>query len=344
MLRHFGMRALAAGAFLATAASLRADEPVATGQLERITTVAPGVINADSELPMGTRPATIIHKAAFDPYAQYHENMSAQDHGTWRQRWYGKKGCDTCGTGMGLLGGLGRGGAGGCGPNGCGTGGPPGYLAGPDGNACDFTCANCWNRFDVEKRFFVAYVHDDPYAYATRAGYGDAHGIQLGVEVLPWVISDGANFYSRWGVTSAFAWYNYTGNLTQTLRSNETGNLLTIRDGETFSGILAFTYRADFDIAGVRMSPNASLGMSFDWTNVDRTEPRSLVNVRRIDKFKYSGFDAAGYVKLMWDFGLTDNLNFGVGGQFRFAPTDVMTDDGELRKHIGLVLQLSHQF
>jgi hypothetical protein len=45
----------------------------------------------------------------------------------------------------------------------------------------------------------------------------------------------------------------------------------------------------------------------------------------------------------MFDFGLTESLNFGLGMDFRASSTDVMMDD-DLRKHLGFVIGLSHTF
>ncbi len=332
MLRQLGLGAVIAGVWLAGACHSADDTGMPTGQFEQVVhspgQIPAGPANVDPGL---TGSCNSCAPQTFDAYQNYFENVAACRHGSegLRQR-YSKV------RNNGLVNRF-------FGPGRVESGGEPPYLPGCDGDYCDFDCANCWNRFDVEKRFVFSYIHETPYAAATKAGYGSTNGASVGIEFLPWVISDGSNVYVRWGFFTGFQYYNYYGNREFSLRSNETNNLLTVSDGNTYSALIAPTVRWDFDLFGIRMSPNATIGISFDWTQMKRVEPQSF-NIRRIDKFKYSAFDAAGFVRLMWDFGINDHWNFGIGGQYRFAPTNVMVDNGELRKHVGLVLTVSRTF
>lgn len=214
---------------------------------------------------------------------------------------------------------------------------------GKNNAACDFECANCWTCFDVEKRFFVAYVDGNGHKTATQAGYGDYYAGQFGVEVLPYVLVDGATSYIRWGGTAIFQYADYVGNRSVTLFSRESGNFLSVQDGKTYSFILGPTVRWDFEICGIRISPNYTMGVAFDWTQMKETAPQGRT-FRSIDSFKFTGFDVGGYSRLMFDFPITDWLTIGTGLDYKYSPTDVMVDKDDVRKHMGFVLQVTHQF
>ena len=233
----------------------------------------------------------------------------------------------------------------------------------------NFLCANCYDRWNFEKRIFGAYVHSVAHGGVTETSYGDAHAGQAGIELLPYVIQDGSRSFTRFGGTIMFDYQNYEGSVPNeafsfadravpslTVQSLETGEVFTTDNGETFSLMLGPTWRTDFDMFGIRMSPNVTAGLSLDWTNIDGRQIPPVDNTgqtifgfaqtgdRQIDRYKTTGFDAGGFVRAVWDFGITERINFGVGGQYRFTPTNVAVDDFETRKHIGVVLQFSTEF
>lgn len=358
MLRRFGLQALTASCMLAGALSLRADEPLyvpgslpptATGP-QRGEQFAP----ATALLPDGSsygaiQPATHCTSCSFDSYGYYDE---AQQHHQRIGERYRKKfggggeGCDTCGAadtgGQGFL----RAWAAKHG----------GFSEDPsraqnrtnDDAYNDFQCANCYGRWNFEKRLFYAYDYGKSLGLATRAAYDNDHGAQVGVELLPWVLTDGSFHYSRWGLMTLFDYRNYQGNRQFTLESRAAqlkgiSSFLTVNDAVTYSWVLGPMYRVDFEVCGIRMSPNVMAGMAFDWTSVHTREPVGT-ELRRIGEFKHAGFDAGGYIRWMWDFAICDSINIGVGMDFKFTPTDVMVDHDDMRKHIGVIVALNHEF
>lgn len=208
---------------------------------------------------------------------------------------------------------------------------------------CDFKACSPWSEWDFEKRFIAAFIFRNAHGGATQAAYGDSWGAQFGVEWLPWVLVDGSDRYSRMGFTTLFEYSNFEGGGSTTLQSIQTRNFITIGDGVSYSFILGPTYRCDFDLFGVRVSPSVTAGVDFEWTTLRERQPTNFV-IRRVNEFKYSGFDAGFYSRLMWDFGITDYLTIGVGMDFKYVPTDVMVRHDEARKHTAVVLQITHSF
>lgn len=214
---------------------------------------------------------------------------------------------------------------------------------GGDGEYCDFECANCYGKLDIEKRIIYSYAADKAQGRPTRAAYGDANTGQVGAEFLPCVLIDGSEVYFRWGFTALFNYSNFEGNRTITLQSERSGTQLNINDGVSYGFILGPTWRADFEIFHVRMSPNFTVGGFFDWVTVREIPPEGT-EVLRVDTFKFAGFDFGGYVRGMMDFPITKHINISVGMEYKFLPTDVMMDDDDYRKHLGFVIGLNHEF
>jgi hypothetical protein len=213
-----------------------------------------------------------------------------------------------------------------------------------DGDYCDFQCANCYSAWDIEKRIFFSYSPDGPQGHATQFAYNNAHSGQVGVEVLPWVITDSANGYTRWGGTFMFNYSNYDGFKSGNLQSRLSGRELRTNDGVSYQFIVGPTLRHDIEIFGVRISPNATMGMIFDWSTLKEIEPSLGPRVRRVDEFKFSGFGYGGYARAMLDFPIGDFIMLGVGMEYKFVGTDVLMDDDDIRKHMGVVMAVSFRF
>lgn len=225
---------------------------------------------------------------------------------------------------------------GGCDGN-CGNGSGP----------CDFQCVECWSFLNFEKRLLVAWAYDCAYSTATRWGYGDAHSAQLGLEALPFVCYDGDTFYTRWGFTAMYAYSHYVGNKEASLQNGINGTVWQAIGGDQNSFMFGPTIRTDFNLGPVRLSPNVFSGVTFNWTNM-QIGPPDLADFtfrnRVLDHYKSNGFDVGGVVRAMLDIGLTKYTTFGVGGEFRFADTDIDVRYDEFRKSTGLVLQLTYAF
>jgi hypothetical protein len=212
---------------------------------------------------------------------------------------------------------------------------------GPDA-PCDFECANCYSRWDIEKRLFVTYSHANALGAQTVETYGDSDGAQVGIELLPFIISDNQHYYSRFGLMAMFNYVNYEGSPDVTLQSRLSGNLLTIDDADTFGLAIGPVYRIDFEIAGIRLSPNAAVGLALDWTNVDEILPQGTIT-RSVDRFKFTAFDAGAYIRMALDVGITETLNVSIGGDYKLVKTDAMIDN-DFRNHFGVVVGFSHEF
>lgn len=240
-----------------------------------------------------------------------------------------------------------------CGPS-CGNGCGGGALAGigrclaakgiGNGDCEDYECANCYSRWDCEKRLYIGYVAGNATKASTRLGPNDLDGAQVGAEFLPWVCQDGSEFFARMGFTVMWQYSHFRGGAVEgQLESDLTGGLISVDSGQMHSFIIAPTYRVDFDIFGIRLSPNASMGMTFDWIDLQPTAPVGG-RTAPVEEFKFTGFDAGYYGKWALDFGITEKINFSIGMDFRASTTDVMQDSGDLRKHLGLVIGMSHTF
>lgn len=213
----------------------------------------------------------------------------------------------------------------------------------PDNSYCDFECANCYGWIDVEKRIFFTYSYDSPNGTPTKFGYGSGNSAQVGVEVLPWVLRDSPNIYTRWGGTALFNYTGWDGFDGGYLQSNLSGRVLSVSYGTSYGFGVGPTWRTDFEIFGVRLSPNATVALFFDWTTMKPKEP-ILPNVRTIDEFRFAGFDVGGIIRAGLDIPITKSFNFVVLGQWKFVPTDVMTRNGDLRSHIGVVVGFNQEF
>jgi hypothetical protein len=209
---------------------------------------------------------------------------------------------------------------------------------------CDsYECANCYSQWDCEKRLYIGYVNGAALKRSTRLAVNDFDGAQVGAEFLPWVCQDGSVFFARTGFTVMYQYSHFLGGSVEgQIVSRRSGGAVAIEDGTMHSLILAPTYRVDFDVFGVRLSPNASAGITFDWVKLDERAGTGGRTVN-VDAFKYTGFDAGFYSKLALDFGITEKINFSIGMDFRASQTDVMQDDN-LRKHMGFIIGMSHTF
>lgn len=213
-----------------------------------------------------------------------------------------------------------------------------------DGSACDgYPCADCYSHWDVEKRIFLGYVNGNAMKPATRVSVNDLDGAQIALEVLPWVLQDGSEVFSRWGFTAMYQYSNFYGSRFSQAQSQLSGGLASIDGGDMHSFVLGATYRIDFDLLWVRFSPNATIGGTFDWVDLDQKAAQGGFT-QRVESFKWTGFDGGFYARLMFDIGLTETFNLGLGMDFRASSTDVMMDNDDLRKHMGFVIGLSHTF
>lgn len=208
-----------------------------------------------------------------------------------------------------------------------------------------FECANCWSWFDVEKRLILNYVHSGPQGKATLLGYGESDSGQAGFEILPFVGRDSPNNYTRWGGLFLFDYTHYNGFKYGILQSKLSGRELTVKSGETFSFFVGPALRTDFEVLGLRLSPNMSGGITFDWTNMTESPPSPVAyHIRRVDRFNFDGFDVGGFYRFALDFAVTDYMNLSVGFQAHFDPSDIMLDNDEWRKLFGVTVGLSHEF
>lgn len=220
-----------------------------------------------------------------------------------------------------------------------------GRLARPDEDYCNFECANCWSWADVEKRFIFSYAIAGPQGFATEAGYGGYNSGQFGIEVLPWVLRDSPNNYTRWGGTAFFHYASYIPFDQSVITSQLSGRQLTVHDGNTYSLIVGPTLRTDFEVGHVRLSPNFTGGLSFDWTTMHGEFPSNNAHLfREVQQFHMGGFDVGGYFRWMLDFALTDYLYLSMGVEYKFSPTDILVRNDEIRKHTGFVIGFSHEF
>ena len=282
-------------------------------------TTAPGQYPNDGAQ---VRPVQHCTDCTFDAYAHYNEMRSSCRRGglgglagTFRQRHLS---CDSgaCGTGC--------------------TGDPNGY--------CDqFPYSNAHPWLDFEKRFFVSYVSGSAKNLDSRVVYGNANSLQVGAEFLPTPITDADLYYCRWGITAMFNYSRYEGDASTTLLSELSGSVIAVDEGQSYGFVIGPTFRTDFEIHGLRLSPNATFGVAFDWTTLDTTAPTSA-STFSVEEFKTSGFDAGPYVRLMLDVALSDNVYLGIGGDYKHIPTDVMVSNDGYRGHLGFVITLSHEF
>lgn len=212
-----------------------------------------------------------------------------------------------------------------------------------DNGYCDFECANCYSKIDIEKHLFYTYAHGSAEGNATQNAYGDSHNGQIGLELLPWVLRDSPNWYSRWGITTMFNYGNFQGNRDVAFQSRKSGMQLTVNDGVSYGVVIGPSVRADFELFHIRFSPNGMIGAAFDWTTVREIPPQGS-NLVFIDQFKFADFGVGGYLRGMMDFPITQHIYISVGMEYRFIPTDVMINDDDFRKHLGFVIGLNHEF
>lgn len=211
-------------------------------------------------------------------------------------------------------------------------------------SACDsYPCADCYSHWDVEKRIFLGYVNGNAMKPATRVSVNDFDGAQIAMEVLPWVLQDGSEVFSRWGFTAMYQYSNFYGSRFSQAQSDFSGGLASVDGGDMHSFVFGATYRIDFDMIWVRFSPNATIGGTMDWVDLDQIRGQGGFTYP-VESFRWTGFDCGFYTRLMFDFGITESLNFGLGMDFRASSTDVMMDEDDLRKHMGFVIGLSHTF
>lgn len=319
MLRQVGMQALVCGAAFVWAGSATAQQPLYTsGHWTESPREAPtmpmsvvpsyGVARASDQVDTG--PSAHQTTCSFNAYSHFDETVSRARHDHRPLRHRGKQ-CNGCGE-----------------------------HSREDG--CDFECANCYTRWDVEKRIFMTYSHGNAMGLTTSETYGDSHSAQVGAELLPFIISDNETCYTRWGLMSMFNYVNYEGNRNITLQSRLSGNLLTVDNADTFGLAIGPVLRTDFELFGVRLSPNAAVGLALDWTTIDEIRPQGSIT-RQVDSFKFASFDAGAYIRMAMDFGITESLNFTVGGDYKLIKTDAMIDN-DFRNHFGVVVGFSHEF
>ena len=144
-------------------------------------------------------------------------------------------------------------------------------LLGGGGAGADFQAANTWAWTNVEKKLFINYTHATPYSTASKLAYGPSDGAEIGVEVLPWVLRDDDRRFTRMGWTTAFDYRDYKGNRGAEILSTLSGNTLASAGGRGFSAIVAGTWRTDFRLFGMRMSPSLSAGLDFDTVSMRQT-------------------------------------------------------------------------
>lgn len=216
---------------------------------------------------------------------------------------------------------------------------------GGDNSACgEYGCADCYGKWDIEKRVFFSYVHGNAHKPATRASVNDLDGGQIGAEFLPFVLQDGSEVFTRWGFTVMWQYSRFLGSAQDwTVQSRLSGGTISIDDGDMYSLVIGPTYRMDFDLFGIRFSPNSTVGATFDWVDLNRGPVFANTSVRTVEQFNFTGFDAGFYSRWMFDIGITERLNFSIGMDFRASDTDVMQEDS-LRKHLGFVIGMSHTF
>ncbi|QDU60994.1 hypothetical protein Pan216_18470 [Planctomycetes bacterium Pan216] len=276
--------------------------------------------------PGGITPIVHTTECEFDAVSHFNEVSCrpAQKQPLWKKFMALKhKPCDDCGS---------------LGACGCGETGP-----------CDFTCANCMSWLNFEKRIILAYGRGAAWKTFTRTVYGGMYQGQAGVELLPFVCWNGDCIYSRWGMMFMFDYNRYEGSADtvtlQTLNAQQgTLSQLAVNRGETFSFQMGPVWRTDLNLWKVRLSPNFSTGITFDWTNIETGPPVSYY-IYQVEKFKASGFDVGGYLRFVLGIGLTKTTTFGVGTEFRYTPTDVLTpDDRSMRKYLSLILQVTQNF
>jgi hypothetical protein len=211
------------------------------------------------------------------------------------------------------------------------------------GSVCaDAECATCYDKWDIEKRIYIGWVSGGARQTSTKIADGDFNGAQIAAEFLPWVCQDGSWAFARVGFTIMGQYSRLDGG-EGTVISNRTGGQISGDGGDIWSLVLMPTYRIDFDVFGVRVSPNLSAGITFDWSAMDRGDPVGGDTVR-VESFQFNGFDAGFYGRWALDFGLTDKINLSIGMDYRASQTDVLHDEDDLRKHLGFVIGVSHTF
>lgn len=226
---------------------------------------------------------------------------------------------------------------------------PPGqgFDAGCEADLTPFECANCNAWLDFEKRAYFAYASGDSSTTETTHAYGNADTLFLGVEWLPFLSSDNDREYLRFGILTAFEWTHYAGNSTTTFVDPIAGRAISIRNGDTYGFVVGPDMRQDFNLhfigGDLILSPSASVGATFEWTELD-TEPFTGTHLITRVPLKTAGFDVGGYVQLALDLVLSDDVRIGAGAFFRFVPTDVMTQDGSVRTHLGAFSWISREF
>jgi hypothetical protein len=217
-------------------------------------------------------------------------------------------------------------------------------LLNDDGTPCDsYECADCYSKWDCEKRVYIGYVRGSAQNQSTRLAVNDLDGAQVGAEFLPWVCQDGSVVFARTGFTVMWQYSHFIGGEQEgQIVSRASGGTIASQDGSMNSLILAPTYRVDFDLFGIRLSPNAMAGITFDWINVNG-RPGTGGESIAVDSFKLTGFDAGFYGKMALDVGITEKINFSIGLDYRASSSDVLQDN-ELRRHLGVVVGMSHTF
>jgi hypothetical protein len=243
-----------------------------------------------------------------------------------------------------------------------------GWKDGVDCPDPQFQCANCYGWTNFEKKMFIQYHYLYPLRTASKVAYGESNGAMIGVEWLPWVIRDDERHFTRWGVITAFDYQNFNGNRTAIIQSLQSGNILSSSSGNAFGAIIAPVWRHDFFIFNHRFSPSMALGLSLDWVAMRETDPNSQTpapiapgiptvpepfpntglpftnTVLQVDSFRYTDFCVGGYGKFMIDIPLHDKLNLGFGMDLRLVPSKVFLPNDGMRKHFGVIVQLSADF
>lgn len=221
-----------------------------------------------------------------------------------------------------------------------------GKFAGCDTGACDSAaCSSCYSKWDIEKRIYAGYVYGGASGIATKVAVGNINGAQVGAEFLPLVLMDGSSMFARVGFTTMWQYSALSGGVggAGQIQSRLSGGRVSTSGGEMNSLIIGPTYRLDYDILGVRMSPNTTMGITFDWINMTPTNPAGGTT-RSVDTFSFTGFDAGFYGKWAYDFGITEKINFSIGADYRSSSTSVLQQGNSWRNHIGFIIGMSHTF
>ena len=221
-----------------------------------------------------------------------------------------------------------------------------GRLGSGDNSACDSAaCSSCYAGWDIEKRIYAGYVYGGASGISTKVAVGNINGAQVGAEFLPLVLQDGSTVFSRLGFTVMWQYSALSGGVggAGQIQSRLSGGRISTSGGEMNSIILAPTFRLDYEILGIRLSPNSTMGLTLDWINMTPTNPAGGTT-RTVDTFHFTGFDAGYYGKWAFDIGLSEKINFSIGMDYRSSATAVLQQNNDWRNHLGIVIGMSHTF